>query len=135
MPKRVAEGVVTSDKMVKTRRVEIDRRVRHPLYGKYIRRKTICYVHDEDETSRVGDRVEIVECRPLSKQKRWSLVRVVEKSRQVDVAALRARGAIQPAAPAAEERADQPTESPAEQAGEENPADGESGSDSEAGKE
>jgi small subunit ribosomal protein S17 len=93
MPKRVAEGVVTSDKMMKTRRVEIERRVPHPLYGKFIRRKTVCLVHDEDETSHVGDLVEIVECRPLSKKKRWNLVRVVEKSRTVDVAALRARGA------------------------------------------
>ena len=79
MPKRVAEGVVKSDKMVKTRRVEIARRVRHPLYGKYIRRKTVCYVHDEDEKSHVGDRVEIIECRPLSKQKCWQLVEIVER--------------------------------------------------------
>jgi small subunit ribosomal protein S17 len=91
MPKRVAEGVVTSDKMAKTRRVEIARLVRHPLYGKYIRGKTVCYVHDEGEQSHVGDRVEIEECRPLSKTKRWNLLRVVEKSRAVDVAALRAK--------------------------------------------
>lgn len=133
MPKRVAEGVVTSDKMVKTRRVEIARLVRHPLYGKYIRRKTICYVHDEDEASGVGDRVEIVECRPLSKQKRWKLVRVVEKSQQVDVAALRARGAGQPAVATATKPAEPPAALPAEQeAGQDTPAGGEAGTDPEA---
>jgi len=90
MPKRVAIGVVTSDKMQKTRRVEIPRLVRHPKYGKYIRRRTVCYVHDEQNESGAGDTVEIVESRPLSKLKRWDLVRVVEKTRSVDVAALRA---------------------------------------------
>lgn len=90
MPKRVAVGVVTSDKMSKTRRVEIARRVADPMYGKFIRRRTICYVHDENNESQHGDTVEIVECRPMSKTKRWQLVKVVEKSRLVDVAALRA---------------------------------------------
>lgn len=90
MPKRVAIGKVTSDKMMKTRRVEIPRLVRHPKYGKYVRRRTICYVHDEAGESEAGDTVEIVEAEPYSKTKRWKLVRVVEKSREVDVAALRA---------------------------------------------
>ena len=90
MPKKVAVGVVTSDKMQKTRRVEIPRRVRHPKYGKFVRRRTICYVHDEEETSNVGDTVEIIESIPRSKLKRWELCRVIEKSRLVDVAALRA---------------------------------------------
>lgn len=90
MPKRVAVGVVTSDKAAKTRRVEIPRLVKHPKYGKYIRRRTICYVHDEQEQSQSGDTVEIVESRPMSKLKRWELVRVVEKGRAIDVAAMRA---------------------------------------------
>jgi small subunit ribosomal protein S17 len=90
MPKKVAVGVVTSDKMSKTRRVEIPRKVKHPKYGKIIRKRTVCYVHDENNESGVGDTVEIVESRPLSKLKRWNLVRIVEKSRLVDVAALRA---------------------------------------------
>ncbi len=90
MPKRIAVGVVTSDKMAKTRRVEIPRLVKHPKYGKIVRRKTVCYVHDEQEESGAGDTVEIVESRPLSKLKRWNLVRVVEKSRAVDVVSLRA---------------------------------------------
>jgi small subunit ribosomal protein S17 len=90
MPKQVAVGVVTSDRMAKTRRVEIPRLVRHPKYGKYLRRRTVCYVHDESDQSHQGDTVEIVECRPKSKTKRWELVRVVAKSRLVDVAAMRA---------------------------------------------
>jgi small subunit ribosomal protein S17 len=93
MPKRVMVGVVTSDKMAKTRRVEIPRLVKHPKYKKYIRSRTVCYVHDADEQSGVGDTVEIVESRPLSKLKRWQLVRVVSKSTAADVAAMRAAAA------------------------------------------
>jgi small subunit ribosomal protein S17 len=70
--------------------VELRRKVRHPLYGKYVAQRTICYVHDEDNQSHEGDTVEIVESRPLSKLKRWSLVRVLAKGTKVDVAALRA---------------------------------------------
>src|SRR6476619_5547246 len=64
--RRLEVGVVTSDKMNKTRRVEIPRLVKHPRYGKYIRRRTICYVHDEQNASHTGDTVEIMETRPLS---------------------------------------------------------------------
>ena len=85
MPKRVETGIVTSDKTAKTRRVEIPRLVRHPRYGKYVRRKTICHVHDENNESHMGDLVEIVESRPLSRTKRWALVRVVEKGRMLDM--------------------------------------------------
>ena len=90
MPKRVATGVVTSDKAAKTRRVEIPRQVRHPKYGKILHRKTVCHVHDEKGESHIGDTVEIVECPPKSATKRWELVRVVQKSRAVDLAAMRA---------------------------------------------
>ena len=90
MPKKVSIGVVKSAKADKTRRVEISRRVRHPKYGKILRRKTVCHVHDEENSSGEGDTVEIVECRPRSKTKRWDLVRVVEKSKLVDIAAMRA---------------------------------------------
>ena len=89
MPKRTAVGIVTSDKMAKTRRVEIARMVKHPLYGKYVRQRTVCFVHDENDDSHAGDKVEIIESRPTSKKKRWQLVQVLEKSRAVDVAALR----------------------------------------------
>lgn len=90
MAKRVSIGVVTSDKMAKTRRVEIPRLVRHPKYGKILRRKTVCHVHDENNESHVGDTVEIVEARPRSRTKRYDLVRIVNKSRLVDLAALKA---------------------------------------------
>ncbi|MHC4400319.1 MAG: 30S ribosomal protein S17 [Planctomycetota bacterium] len=90
MPKKVAVGIVTSDRMDKTRRVEIPRLVRHPKYGKYLRRRTVCYVHDASNESKRGDTVEITECRPMSKTKRWQLVRVVAESRLIDLAAMRA---------------------------------------------
>jgi small subunit ribosomal protein S17 len=80
MPKRVLIGVVTGDKTAKTRRVEVPLLVKHEKYGKFIRRKTICYAHDENNESGKGDRVEIIESRPLSKLKRWALVRVLEKN-------------------------------------------------------
>lgn len=90
MPKKVAIGVVTSDRASKTRRVEMPRLVQHPKYKKYLRRRTVCYVHDENDESKMGDTVEIVESRPTSKNKRWELIRVVTKSRAVDLAALKA---------------------------------------------
>lgn len=71
-------GAVTSSKRDKTLRVEIARRYRHPVYGKIVRGRTICHVHDEENTAKEGDTVEIVESRPRSKTKRWELVRVVE---------------------------------------------------------
>src|ERR1700674_1030315 len=74
--RRLAVGVVTSDKMQKTRRVEIPRLAKHPRYGKYIRRRTVCHVHDEKNESHAGDTVEIMETRPLSKTKTWRGVRV-----------------------------------------------------------
>lgn len=80
--KKTVVGKVTSDKMQKTRRVEIPRLVKHPKYNKYIKRRTICYVHDEKNESRAGDTVEIQESRPLSKLKSWTLVRVVARSKE-----------------------------------------------------
>jgi small subunit ribosomal protein S17 len=77
--RRTVTGVVTSDKMNKTRRVEVPRLVKHPQYGKYIRRRTICYVHDDKNESRIGDTVEIMETRPMSKTKRWRLLKIVAK--------------------------------------------------------
>lgn len=90
MPKKQVIGVVTSDRASKTRRVEIARLVKHPKYGKFVRRKTVCHVHDEQNESGEGDTVEIIECPPKSKLKRWELVRVVSKSQAVDLGALRA---------------------------------------------
>ena len=90
MPKQIETGIVTNDKTAKTRRVEIPRLVKHPRYGKYVRRKTICYAHDENNESHLGDLVEIIESRPMSRMKRWALVRVVEKGQMLDMAAMRA---------------------------------------------
>jgi small subunit ribosomal protein S17 len=90
MPKKQIIGVVTGDKCAKTRRVEIDRMVRHAKYGKILKRRTVCHVHDEKNESGMGDKVEIIECPPKSRLKRWELIRVVEKSSAVDIAAMRA---------------------------------------------
>jgi small subunit ribosomal protein S17 len=73
-------GTVVSDKMDKSITVLIERRVKHPVYGKYMTRSTKLHVHDETTDSRTGDKVEIVECRPMSKTKAWNLVRVVERA-------------------------------------------------------
>ncbi len=100
MPKRQIIGLVTGDKMQKTRRVEIERLVRHPKYGKFLRRRTVCHVHDENNESQQGDTVEIIESQPLSKLKRWNLVRIVSKSQQVDIAAMRAAAKLQETAAA-----------------------------------
>jgi small subunit ribosomal protein S17 len=72
-------GIVSSDKMRKTRAVRVVRLEKHPKYGKYLRRRTTYYAHDEGEVARLGDTVEIVETRPLSKLKRWRLVKVLSK--------------------------------------------------------
>jgi small subunit ribosomal protein S17 len=78
--RRTLVGIVTRDKMNKTRRVDVERLVRHPRYGKYVKKRTVCYVHDESNESHIGDTVEIMETRPLSKQKCWRLLRVITKA-------------------------------------------------------
>ena len=78
-PGDVVKAVVVRCKKA-TRRVEIPRLVKHARYGKYIRRRTICHVHDENNESHTGDTVEIMETRPLSKLKNWRLVRVVTRA-------------------------------------------------------
>ena len=77
-PRKV--GIVESDARDKTRKVVINFSTRHPKYGKYIRRRTVLQVHDEGNESRKGDRVEVAECRPLSKTKSWILTRVIDKA-------------------------------------------------------
>jgi small subunit ribosomal protein S17 len=86
-------GVVASDKMNKTRRVVVERLVPHTKYGKMMRRRTVCHVHDEGNASHRGDTVEIMETRPLSKLKRWRLVRIVRKGAQQ---ALAGEGEVKP---------------------------------------
>jgi len=78
--KSTVVGTVVSDKMEKSIVVLIERRVKHPIYGKYMTRSTKLHVHDENNDSRMGDKVEIVECRPVSKTKAWNLVRVIERA-------------------------------------------------------
>ncbi|GIX22362.1 MAG: 30S ribosomal protein S17 [Gammaproteobacteria bacterium] len=73
-------GRVTSDRMQKTITVVVERLVKHPLYGKYVRRSTKLHVHDEEQSARIGDQVEIEECRPISKTKAWRLIRVVSRA-------------------------------------------------------
>ena len=79
--RRTVQGVVTSGKMAKTITVEIERRFKHRKYKKYIRRHSKVYAHDESGEAGMGDTVELMECRPLSKTKRWRLLRVVSKTK------------------------------------------------------
>jgi small subunit ribosomal protein S17 len=79
--RKVREGLVVSDKMDKTIVVALEDRVKHPMYGKVIRRTSKVKVHDEDNAAGVGDRVLLMETRPLSATKRWRLVEVLEKAK------------------------------------------------------
>ena len=79
--KRTLTGKVVSDKMDKSVVVVIERKVKHPIYGKYVRRSTKLHAHDADNICGQGDVVTIEECRPMSKKKSWRLVNIVEKSK------------------------------------------------------
>ncbi|RLA36346.1 MAG: 30S ribosomal protein S17 [Gammaproteobacteria bacterium] len=79
---RVLTGRVVSDKMNQTVTVLVERRVRHPLYGKIIRRSTKVHAHDEENSCRIGDTVRVQECRPISKSKSWRLVEILERAEQ-----------------------------------------------------
>ena len=79
--RRSVQGTVSSDKMDKTITVSVERLFKHPKYKKYIRKHSKVQAHDERNEAGVGDMVELMECRPLSKPKRWRLVRVVEKAK------------------------------------------------------
>ena len=74
-------GIVTSNKMVKTITVAIERKVKHPLYGKFVKKTSKFHAHDEKDECTIGDVVKIMETRPLSKTKRWRLVEVIEKAK------------------------------------------------------
>ena len=76
--RKVLTATVVSDKMDKTRVVLVERRAAHPLYKKVVKHTSKCYVHDENNESKIGDVVEIMETRPLSKLKRWRLVRIIK---------------------------------------------------------
>ena len=77
---RTLVGRVVSDKMDKTVSVAIDRKIKHPVYGKYIRRTTKVLAHDASKECKPGDRVTIAECRPIAKNKSWAVVSVVERA-------------------------------------------------------
>jgi small subunit ribosomal protein S17 len=79
---RTVEGRVVSDKMNKTVVVQVERKVKHPLYGKYVRRFSKMYAHDEENTCRIGDLVLIQQSRPLSKTKRWKLIEIIKREEQ-----------------------------------------------------
>ena len=81
--KAVVTGVVVSDKMDKTVKVAIERQIRHDVYGKIQRRTSTFLAHDETNEVKVGDRVAITETRPLSRRKRWVVVSVVEKAKEI----------------------------------------------------
>jgi len=80
-PRKVREGIVVSDKMASTLVVAVNERVSHPRYGKTVQRTKKLYVHDEKNEAKIGDRVRIVECRPLSATKRWRLLEIVERNK------------------------------------------------------
>lgn len=80
--RRLVRGQVTSNKMQKTLVVEVHRKVRHPLYEKYVSKRTKLYVHDEKNEAQIGDVVEVMQTRPMSAQKRWRLIRIVQKATQ-----------------------------------------------------
>jgi small subunit ribosomal protein S17 len=82
--RRTLRGTVVSDRMAKTITVRVERVFKHAKYGKYIRRHKQYHVHDEERAAHVGDEVEILECRPMSKLKRWRLISVVRKAEMLD---------------------------------------------------
>lgn len=77
--RKIKLGVVSSNKMDKTITVTVERKVKHPLYGKFVKKSTSFHAHDEKNECSIGDTVKIMESRPLSKTKRWRLVEIVEK--------------------------------------------------------
>ena len=77
---RTQIGSVVSDKMDKSATVLIERKVKHPLYGKFVKKSTKIHIHDENNECTTGDTVQIKECRPMSKTKSWTLVKVVDKA-------------------------------------------------------
>ncbi len=79
--RKVRTGVVVSDKMQKTVVVNVEQTVRHPLYGKIYKRNSKLHAHDENNEAKLGDRVRVMETRPLSKTKRWRVVEVVERAK------------------------------------------------------
>ena len=80
MPKRIMHGTIVSDKGEKTVVVSVERRFKHPLFNKIIRKSNKFMAHDESNATKVGDQVQIQECRPLSKQKRWEVIGAADET-------------------------------------------------------
>ncbi|CAL4325343.1 30S ribosomal protein S17 [Buchnera aphidicola (Neophyllaphis podocarpi)] len=78
--KRTLNGIVISNKMHKSAVVSILRFIKHPIYKKFVKRTTKIHIHDKNNECSIGDKIEICECRPISKTKSWTLVRILEKS-------------------------------------------------------
>lgn len=79
--RKVRTGIVSSNKMNKTITVQVERRIKHPIYGKFLKKTTTFHAHDEQNEAGIGDTVRIMETRPLSKTKRWRLVEIIEKAK------------------------------------------------------
>jgi small subunit ribosomal protein S17 len=79
--RKVREGIVVSDKMDKSIVIKVERKMKHPIYGKFLKRTTKFMAHDEKNECGIGDRVRIMETRPLSKNKCWRLIEIVEKAK------------------------------------------------------
>ena len=79
--RKIREGIVVSDKMDKSIVIKVERKMKHPIYGKFLKRSTKFMAHDEKNECRIGDRVRIMETRPLSKNKCWRLIEIVEKAK------------------------------------------------------
>lgn len=79
--RKTKTGVVRSDKMEKTVTVAVERKVKHPIYGKFVKKTTKFHAHDEKNEAKPGDVVKIMETRPLSKTKRWRLVEIIERAK------------------------------------------------------
>src|SRR3954471_13238210 len=101
-------GMVTSDKVSKTRKVVFEYLARHAKYNKYVKRQTVLHVHDEKNECRTGDQVEVMSCRPISKTKTWRLVRIVVKGTQIDTSILEGEASKQ-----FEKKKAEPTAAPA----------------------
>ena len=82
--RKTRTGLVTSDKMDKTITVAVERKVKHPIYGKFVKKTTKFHAHDEKGECGIGDVVKIMETRPLSKTKRWRLVEIIQKAKYVN---------------------------------------------------
>jgi len=94
--RRVRQGTVVSDKRNKTIKVEVTYLEKHPRYGKYMRKRTVLHAHDETNDAHVGDVVQVMECRPISKTKQWRLLRVVKRNPLIQAASQQGGSAGRP---------------------------------------